>query len=67
MIAMSQGLFADLRQIRHGVDLANNKLEALAVQMDQMSRELQSEIRMVASSYADLRTRVERLESKATS
>ena len=61
-----EGLRSDIQQVAEGVVLANQRIDALSVKMDRMGRELRSEIRLVAGGQADLRTRVERLESKST-
>ena len=63
---VAEGLRSEIRQVAEGVTLANERIDGLAGRMDQMGRELRSEIRLVAGSQADLRTRVERLESKPT-
>jgi hypothetical protein len=63
---VAEGLRTEIRQVAEGVTLTNQRIDGLAVQMDQMGKELRSEIRLVAGSQADLRMRVERLESKPT-
>ena len=61
-----EGLRSDIQQVAEGVVLANQRIDGLSVKLDRMGRELRSEIRLVAGGQADLRTRVERLESKPT-
>jgi SAM-dependent MidA family methyltransferase len=61
---VGEGLRAEIRQVAEGVTLANERIDALAVQMAQMGTELRTEIRLVADTQAELRTRVEALESK---
>jgi hypothetical protein len=62
----AEGLRTEIRQVAEGVTLANQRIDGLAVQMDRTGRELRSEVRLVAAGQVDLRTRVERLESKPT-
>jgi hypothetical protein len=62
----SEGLRFDLQLVAEGVTLAHQRIDGLSVKVDRMGQELRSEIRLVASGQADLRTRVEHLESKST-
>ncbi len=63
---VGESLRAEIRQVAEGVTLANERIDGLAVQMDQMGTELRTEIRLVAGAQAELLTRVETLESKPT-
>ena len=63
---VAEGLRTDIQLVAEGVTLAHQRIDGLKDEVHQMGRELRSEIRLVAGSQAELRTRVDRLESKPT-